>query len=52
MEDRHTVIANYQVGGSGGLAADGILRSFAAIYDGHNGAQTAEEASSRWGGLL
>ena len=49
MEDRHTIIANYQPATTGGSAvADaGVLRSFAAVYDGHNGSQTAEEACSR-----
>lgn len=51
MEDRHIVIANYNLG-SGGAIADSIPRSFAAVYDGHNGAQTAEEACERWGSSL
>ena len=42
MEDRHTVIASYSP------SADGISRSFAAVYDGHNGARAAEHCSSRW----
>lgn len=41
MEDRHTVIASYSP------SADGISRSFAAVYDGHNGARAAEHCSSR-----
>ena len=42
MEDRHTVIASYSP------AADGVSRSFAAVYDGHNGDEAAEFCCNRW----
>lgn len=42
MEDRHTVVASYSP------QPDGNSRSFAAVYDGHNGAKAAEQCSSRW----
>ena len=48
MEDRHTIVANFQPSGAAASASDaGALRSFAGVYDGHNGAQTAEEAAAR-----
>ncbi len=49
MEDRHTIVANYAPTGAAAASADaGILRSFAGVYDGHNGSQTAEEAGARY----
>lgn len=49
MEDRHTILANYEPTGAAAAAADaGVLRSFAGVYDGHNGSQTAEEAAARY----
>ena len=48
MEDRHTIVANFRPSGAAASAMDaGVLRSFAGVYDGHNGAQTAEEAAAR-----
>ena len=48
MEDRHTIVANFQPSGPAASAMDaGVQRSFAGVYDGHNGAQTAEEAAAR-----
>ena len=48
MEDRHTILANYAPTGAAATAADaGVLRSFAGVYDGHNGSQTDEEAAAR-----
>ena len=48
MEDRHTIVANFRPLGPAASAMDaGVLRSFAGVYDGHNGAQTAEEAAAR-----
>ncbi|BDA43649.1 Protein phosphatase 2C homolog 3 [Coccomyxa sp. Obi] len=48
MEDRHTIVANYSPTATGGLPdSDGVLRSYAAVFDGHNGSQSAEEAASR-----
>ena len=48
MEDRHTIVASYKTIGSGGTYLDdGVMRSFAAVYDGHNGSKAAEEASAR-----
>lgn len=48
MEDRHTIVANYEPSGAAAAAADaGVPRSFAGVYDGHNGSQTAEEAAAR-----
>ncbi|CAK0781692.1 hypothetical protein CVIRNUC_005447 [Coccomyxa viridis] len=53
MEDRHTIVANFQPSGAAASALDaGVLRSFAGVYDGHNGAQTAEEAAARLHMLL
>ena len=49
MEDRHTILANYEPAGAAAAAADaGVLRSFAGVYDGHNGSQSAEEAAARY----
>lgn len=49
MEDRHTILANYEPTGTAVAAAEaGVLRSFAGVYDGHNGSQTAEEAAARY----
>ena len=51
--NRHTIIADYQLPSSGsGHANDGVLRSFAAVYDGHNGAEAAEQACSRYPSAL
>ena len=48
MEDRHTIVANFEPTGDAASTADpGVLRSFAGVYDGHNGSQTAEEAAAR-----
>ncbi len=48
MEDRHTIVANYSPIGRGGFPEpDGVLRSYAAVFDGHNGSLSAEEAASR-----
>ncbi|CAL5221222.1 g3373 [Coccomyxa viridis] len=53
MEDRHTILANYEPTGTAVAAAEaGVLRSFAGVYDGHNGSQTAEEAAARLHVLL
>lgn len=49
MEDRHTILASYEPVGAAAAAADaGVLRSFAGVYDGHNGFQSAEEAAARY----
>ena len=48
MEDRHIVIASYQPhSGSGAPLSDGVVRSFAAVFDGHNGCNAAEHACNR-----
>lgn len=48
MEDRHTVVTSFHPLGRGGVPCpDGVNRSFAAVYDGHNGSRAAEECSSR-----
>ena len=44
MEDRHTIIADYMLAGP---ADDAVPRSYAAVFDGHNGVDSAEHASSR-----
>lgn len=44
MEDRHTIIPDYRPAGP---ADDAVLRSYAAVFDGHNGAESAEHAASR-----
>ncbi|GBG00547.1 serine threonine phosphatase [Raphidocelis subcapitata] len=61
MEDRHCVVAAMQLlassdgnGAQAGapLPSDGIPRSYAAIFDGHNGAGCAELAAARLHVLL
>jgi hypothetical protein len=48
MEDRHTVVASFVPLGAAGLPLnDGVYRSFAGVYDGHNGAKSAEECAAR-----
>lgn len=48
MEDRHAIIVNYCPAGVGSVPdLDGLPRSYAAIFDGHNGSQAADEACSR-----
>ncbi|KAK9829310.1 hypothetical protein WJX72_005079 [[Myrmecia] bisecta] len=48
MEDRHTIIPSFQpTSASGGHISDGVYRSFAGIYDGHNGAKAAEHCCAR-----
>lgn len=42
MEDRHTVVASYSP------VADGVSRSWAGVYDGHNGDEAAELCCNRW----
>ncbi|KAL3144636.1 hypothetical protein ABBQ38_001995 [Trebouxia sp. C0009 RCD-2024] len=46
MEDRQTVVASYSP------AADGISRSFAGVYDGHNGDEAAELCCNRLHAIL
>ena len=49
MEDRTTIVSSFvPLSSSGQPLPDGISRSFAAVYDGHNGAQAADHASSRY----
>jgi serine/threonine protein phosphatase PrpC len=43
MEDRHTVITDFQLPGGGG----GPPRQFAAVYDGHSCYKGSEHASRR-----
>ncbi|KAI8463922.1 MAG: phosphatase 2C-like domain-containing protein [Monoraphidium minutum] len=61
MEDRHCVVASMQLlaaapggGAQAGppLPPDGVPRSYAAIFDGHNGAGAAELAAARLHVLL
>ncbi|MEW5306475.1 MAG: hypothetical protein WDW36_008937 [Sanguina aurantia] len=49
MEDRHTVVASLRLLSPAGLPLldDGVQRSLAAVYDGHNGSRAAELAASR-----
>ena len=48
MEDRSAVVASFTPqSAAGGPMRDGVLRSFAAIYDGHNGAHSATYCSTR-----
>jgi hypothetical protein len=48
MEDCHTVVRNFKPLGPGGVPMeDGVLRTFAGLYDGHNGIKAAEHANSR-----
>ena len=51
MEDRHTVVAAFQPRSATGqpLAAGdgGVLRAYASVFDGHNGAAAAEHAAKR-----
>ena len=48
MEDRAQVIASYQALSTAGIpVSDGIIRSYAGVYDGHNGARAAEHACDR-----
>jgi hypothetical protein len=50
MEDCHTVVRNFKPLGPGGAPLDdGLLRTFAGLYDGHNGIKAAEHANSRCG---
>lgn len=42
MEDRHTVVASLLPS-----CSDGVQRSYAAVFDGHNGIITAELAATR-----
>ncbi len=52
MEDRSAVVASFTPqSAAGGPMRDGVLRSFAAIYDGHNGAHSATYCSTRCGAL-
>jgi hypothetical protein len=46
MEDRHAVVAALQA------APDGVQRSYAAVFDGHNGIVTAELAAARLHAML
>ena len=51
MEDRYSIIASYQLPapGLGGMPLlDGVTRSFAAVFDGHNGSKAADHASDRF----
>eukprot|EP00891_Asterochloris_glomerata_P003379 jgi/Astpho2/3379/Aster-x1143 len=53
MEDRSAVVASFTPqSAAGGPMRDGVLRSFAAIYDGHNGAHSATYCSTRLHALL
>lgn len=53
MEDCHTVVRNFKPLGPGGVPLeDGVLRTFAGVYDAHNGIKAAEHASTRWAVLL
>lgn len=48
MEDRYTVIPDFQpLMPSGGRVSDGVGRSFAGVYDGHNGSAAAEAAAAQ-----
>lgn len=48
MEDRHVIIASFCPQSSAGQPLhDGVHRSYAAIFDGHNGERAAEVAASR-----
>lgn len=53
MEDRHCIVQCLRPIGSGGQPLqDGVQRSLAAIYDGHNGTRAADTAASRLHMLL
>lgn len=48
MEDRYTVIPDFQPLAMGGSRiSDGVGRSFAGVYDGHNGSGAAEAAAAQ-----
>ena len=48
MEDRHTIISAFTpLSFASAPLPDGVERSFAAIYDGHNGSKAAEYACSQ-----
>lgn len=47
MEDKHTVVSSFKPLGAAGAVEDGIERSYFAVFDGHNGERSAEEAASR-----
>ncbi|KAK9845926.1 hypothetical protein WJX81_006154 [Elliptochloris bilobata] len=48
MEDKHTVVSSFKPLG----VEDGVERSYFAVFDGHNGEQSASEASSRLHAVL
>ncbi|KAK9794905.1 hypothetical protein WJX73_003566 [Symbiochloris irregularis] len=53
MEDYAQVIASFQlVNRAGATVSDGVVRSFAGVFDGHNGALAAEHACRRLHKLL
>lgn len=53
MEDRHTIVSSLLPLSSTHVPLqDGVPRSFAAVYDGHNGAMAAEHAAERLHHLL
>lgn len=54
MEDRHTIVSPFSLLGSDGnvLPEDGIARSFAAVFDGHNGTLAADIAANRLHDIL
>eukprot|EP00884_Botryococcus_braunii_P014428 jgi/Botrbrau1/22987/Bobra.0030s0052.2 len=48
MEDYYTVVRNFKPLGPGGVPLeDGVLRTFAGLYDGHNGIKAADHANAR-----
>lgn len=54
MEDRYTILSPFSLLGSDGTALpeDGVLRSFAAVFDGHNGTLAADIAATRLHDIL
>ncbi len=53
MEDRHCIVQCLRpLSASGQPLQDGVQRSLAAIYDGHNGTRAADTAASRLHMLL
>lgn len=53
MEDRHVTIPTYQAVNEGNRPVeDGVVRTYAAVFDGHNGAQAADIACCQLHRLL
>ena len=53
MEDRHCIVHCLRpMSSSGQPLQDGVQRSLAAIYDGHNGTRAADTAATRLHTLL